>query len=145
MAGNKVDAIFASEAIAQIIKVKQELALADAELINLSQNAAKASASIRGISTPSGLDKTVTDTTQLNTELERQNKIIQGLEAQIKKLSQVRATNNKMSAEEAVKQRILNKNALDQAKAVSSLVGAYDKLSLAHQKAFKNDKKKKAK
>ena len=138
MAGNKVDAIFASEAIAQIIKVKQELALADAELINLSQNASKASASIRGISSPSGLDKTVTDTTQLNAELERQNKIIQGLETQIKKLSQVRATNNKMSAEEAVNQRILNKNALDQAKAVSSLVGAYDKLSLAHQKAFKN-------
>ena len=138
MAGNKVDAIFASEAIAQIIKVKQELALADAELINLSQNASKASASIRGISTPSGLDKTVTDTTQLNAELERQNKIIQGLETQIKRLSQVRATNNKMSAEEAVNQRILNKNALDQAKAVSSLVGAYDKLSLAHQKAFKN-------
>ena len=138
MASNKVDAIFASEAIAQIIKVKQELALADAELINLSQNATKASASIRGISSPSGLDKTVTDTTQLNAELERQNKIIQGLETQIKKLSQVRATNNKMSAEEAVNQRILNKNALDQAKAVSSLVGAYDKLSLAHQKAFKN-------
>ena len=138
MAGNKVDAIFASEAIAQIIKVKQELALADAELINLSQNASKASASIRGISSPSGLDKTVTDTTQLNAELERQNKIIQGLETQIKKLSQVRATNNKMSAEESVNQRILNKNALDQAKAVSSLVGAYDKLSLAHQKAFKN-------
>ncbi|MGL4673451.1 MAG: hypothetical protein ACRCXK_01185, partial [Wohlfahrtiimonas sp.] len=138
MAGNKVDAIFASEAIAQIIKVKQELALADAELINLSQNASKASASIRGISTPSGLDKTVTDTTQLNAELERQNKIIQGLETQIKRLSQVRATNNKMSAEEAVNQRILNKNALDQAKAVSSLVGAYDKLNLAHQKAFKN-------
>ena len=84
------------------------------------------------------MDKTVTDTTQLNAELERQNKIIQGLETQIKKLSQVRATNNKMSAEEAVNQRILNKNALDQAKAVSSLVGAYDKLSLAHQKAFKN-------
>ena len=138
MAGTKVDAIFASEAIAQIIKVKQELSLADAELINLSQNAAKASASIRGISSPSGLDKTVTDTTQLNAELERQNKIIQGLETQIKRLSQVRATNNKMSAEEAVNQRILNKNALDQAKAVSSLVGAYDKLSLAHQKAFKN-------
>ena len=138
MAGNKVDAIFASEAIAQIQKVKQELALANDKLINLSQNASKASASIRGISSPIGLDKTVTDTTQLNAELERQNKIIQGLEARIKKLSQVRATNNKMSAEEAVNQRILNKNALDQAKAVSSLVGAYDKLSLAHQKAFKN-------
>ena len=138
MAGNKVDAIFASEAIAQIQKVKQELALADAELINISQNASKASASIRGISSPNGLDKTVTDTTQLNAELERQNKIIQGLETQIKRLSQVRATNNKMSAEEAVNQRILNKNALDQAKTVSSLVGAYDKLNLAHQKAFKN-------
>ena len=100
MAGNKVDAIFASEAIAQIIKVKQELALADAELINLSQNAAKASASIRGISSPSGLDKTVTDTTQLNAELERQNKIIQGLETQIKKLSQVRAETIKRVDEE---------------------------------------------
>ena len=100
MAGNKVDAIFASEAIAQIQKVKQELALADAELINLSQNASKASASIRGISSPSGLDKTVTDTTQLNAELDRQNKIIQGLETQIKKLSQVRAETIKRVDEE---------------------------------------------
>ena len=137
MAGNKVDAIFASEAIAQIIKVKDELALINAELIKVSQDAAKASASIRGISSPSGLDKTVTDTTQINAELERQNKIIQGLETQIKRLSQVRATNNKMSAEEAVNQRILNKNALDQAKATSNLVGQYEKLSLAHQKAMK--------
>ena len=138
MAGNKVDAIFASEAIAQIIKVKQELALIDDELIKMSQDASKVSVSFRNISSPSGLEKMISDSSQINAELERQNKIIQGLETQIKRLSQVRATNNKMSAEEAVNQRILNKNALDQAKAVSSLVGAYDKLSLAHQKAFKN-------
>ena len=37
MAGNKIDAIFASKAIEQITKVKDELAAADAELINISQ------------------------------------------------------------------------------------------------------------
>jgi hypothetical protein len=138
MASNRIDSIFATEAIAQVKKVKEELALTDSELINISKNAALASASIRGISAPSDLDSLVTNSNKLNEELDRQNKIIQGLQAQIKKLTEVKAANNKMSAEEAVNQRILNKNALDQAKTVSNLVGAYDKLSLAHQKAFKN-------
>ena len=76
MAGNKVDAIFASEAIAQIIKVKQELALADAELVKISQNAAKASSSIKGLDSPSGLDKTISENSKLNAELDRMNKTI---------------------------------------------------------------------
>jgi len=134
---NSVDAVIGSEAIKQVESLIAKLTQADAELIKISQSAIGASKGISSISTPSGLEKSVSNVTALNTELTKQNAIIAGLETQIKKLSTVRAVNNKMSAEEAVNQRILNQNALAQAKSVSNLVGAYDKLSLAHQKAFK--------
>ena len=119
MAGNKVDAIFASEAIAQIIKVKDELALVNAELIKVSQDAAKASASVRNISSPSGLDKMVSDSSQLNEVIERQSVTIKGLTAQIEALKKARATNNKLTAEEIVQRRITSQNAIQEAKLIS--------------------------
>ena len=134
---NSVDTVIGSEAIKQVENLIAKLTLADAELIKISQSAINAGKGISSISTPSGLNNSVANVSALNAELAKQNTIIAGLETQIKRLSTVRATNNKMSAEEAVNQRILNQNAIAQAKSVSNLVGAYDKLSLSHQKAFK--------
>jgi len=140
MANNKnaVDAVIASEAIKQIDTLIAKLSLADAEIIKISQSSLAASKGIASISTPSGMDKAITNTTALNAELAKQNKQIQALEAQLSKLSQVRAINNKMSADEVVNQRILNQNAITQAKTISSLVGAYEKLNIKHQQAVKN-------
>jgi DNA repair exonuclease SbcCD ATPase subunit len=135
---NAVDAVVAQEAIKQVDVLIAKLSQADAELIKISESALKAGKGISAISTPSGMEKAVSNTAELNAELAKQNKQIEALQAQLTKLSQVRAVNNKMSAEEAVNQRILNQNALAEAKSVSNLVGAYDKLSLAHQKAFKD-------
>ena len=133
---NSVDTVIGSEAIKQVENLIAKLNLADAELIKISQSATTASKGISGISTPSGLGKAVEDTSKLNVELERQNNIIKALELEIKKLSYARQNNNKQSAEEAVNQRILNQNAISQAKSTSNLVGAYQKLDLEHKKAI---------
>jgi hypothetical protein len=135
---NSVDTIIGSEAIKQVESLIAKLSIADAELIKISQSATTASKGISSISTPSGLGKAVDDTSKLNTELDRQNNIIKALEIEIKKLSYARQSNNKQSAEEAVNQRVLNQNAIAQAKATSNLVGSYQKLDLEHKKAFKN-------
>ncbi len=135
---NAVDAVVAQEAIKQIDTLITKLSLADAELIKISESALKAGKGISSISTPSGMDKAVSNTSALNAELAKQNKQIETLQSQITKLSQVRAINNKMSAEETVNQRILNKNALDYAKSISNLTGEYDKLNAKHQQALKN-------
>jgi len=73
---NSVDLVIGSEAIKQVENLISKLSLADAELLKISQSATAASKGINGISTPSGLDKAVTNTANLNAELERQNKII---------------------------------------------------------------------
>jgi len=135
---NSVDLVIGSEAIKQVESLISKLSLADAELLKISQSATSASKGISGISTPSGLDKAVTSTSELNKELERQNTIIKSLEIEIKKLSYARQNNNKQSAEESVNQRILNQNAIAQAKSTSNLVGAYQKLDLEHKKAIVN-------
>jgi len=135
---NSIDLIIGQEAIKQVENLISKLSLADAELIKISQSASVAGKGITGISTPSGLDKAVSNTSALNAELERQNKIIQALEIEIKKLSYARQNNNKQSAEEAVNQRILNQNAINEAKSTSNLIGAYQKLDLEHKKAIVN-------
>ena len=135
---NSVDLVIGSEAIKQVESLISKLSMADAELLKISQSATSASKGISGISTPSGLDKAVTGTASLNIELERQNTIIKSLEIEIKKLSYARQNNNKQSAEESVNQRILNQNAISQAKSTSNLVGAYQKLDLEHKKAIVN-------
>jgi len=135
---NSVDLVIGSEAIKQVENLISKLSLADAELIKISQSASGASKGISGISTPTGLDKAVTNTSALNAELEKQNAIIKALELEIKKLAYARQNNNKQTASEAVNQRILNQNAINEAKSVSNLVGAYQKLDLEHKKAIVN-------
>jgi hypothetical protein len=82
---NSVDLVIGSEAIKQVESLISKLSLADAELIKISQSAMGASKGIGGISTPSGLDKAVTNTANLNAQLEKQNTIINKLHADIAK------------------------------------------------------------
>jgi hypothetical protein len=82
---NAVDAVIASEAIKQVQALKTELAAADAELLKLSQTAVKASKSISGISTPSGLENSASEHAKINAELEKRNAIITKLHEQIAK------------------------------------------------------------
>jgi len=82
---NSVDLVIGAEAIKQVESLISKLSLADAELVKISQSASSASKGINGISTPSGLDKAVTNTSALNTQLEKQNAIINKLHADIAK------------------------------------------------------------
>ena len=82
---NSVDLVIGSEAIKQVENLISKLSLADAELLKISQSAMGASKGIAGISTPSGLDKTVQSTTALNAQLEKQNAIINKLHADLAK------------------------------------------------------------
>ena len=76
---NSVDLVIGSEAIKQVENLISKLSLADAEILKISQSAITASKSLTGISTPSGQEKLVNNTSALNAELERQNKIITDL------------------------------------------------------------------
>ena len=109
-----------------------------AELIKLSQDVQAVNKNSISITTPGGLSKVSADNSKNIAELEALKLKYAELELQIKKLTYARQNNNKQSAQEAVNQRILNANAINEAKATSSLVGAYDKLNLAHQRAFKS-------
>lgn len=82
---NSVDLVIGPEAIKQVESLISKLSLADAELLKISQSAMGASKGISGISTPSGLDKAVSNTASLNTQLEKQNTIITKLHADIAK------------------------------------------------------------
>jgi hypothetical protein len=82
---NSVDLVIGSEAIKQVETLISKLSIADAELLKISQSALGASKGISGISTPSGLDKTVSSTTALNAQLEKQNTIINKLHADLAK------------------------------------------------------------
>lgn len=82
---NSVDLVIGSEAIKQVEILISKLSLADAELLKISQSAMGASKGISGISTPSGLDKTVSSTSALNAQLEKQNAIITKLHADLAK------------------------------------------------------------
>jgi len=82
---NSVDLVIGAEAIKQVESLISKLSLADAELIKISQSASTASKGITGISTPSGLDKAVSNTSTLNAQLEKQNAIITKLHSDIAK------------------------------------------------------------
>jgi hypothetical protein len=91
---NSINAIIGSEAIKQVENLISKLSLADAELIKISQSASGASKGINGISTPSGLDKSITNTTNLNAELEKQNAIISDLTKKLDALAKKREDEN---------------------------------------------------
>jgi DNA repair exonuclease SbcCD ATPase subunit len=91
---NSIDLIIGQEAIKQVENLISKLSLADAELIKISQSASIAGKGINGISTPSGLDKSIGSTASLNAELEKQNAIIDSLTKKIDALAKKRDNDN---------------------------------------------------
>lgn len=146
---NSVDLVIGSEAIKQVESLISKLSLADAELLKISQSATSASKGISGISTPSGLDKAVTSTASLNTQLEKQNTIINKLHADIaKKAEQSRLAEIKLQQQRekafdsfernAQKESALadkNSNAYNKTQAqINRLTVAYNNLSLRKER-----------
>jgi len=149
---NSVDLVIGGEAIKQVENLISKLSIADAELLKISQSALGASKGISGISTPSGLDKTVSSTTALNAQLEKQNTIINKLHADLaKKAEQSRLAEIKLQQQRekafdsfeknAQKEAVLtekNNNAYNRTQTqITNLTKAYN--DLAVRKARYND------
>jgi hypothetical protein len=146
---NSVDLVIGSEAIKQVESLISKLSLADAELIKISQSAMGASKGIGGISTPSGLDKAVTNTANLNAQLEKQNTIINKLHADIAKkaeqsrLSEIRLQQQREKAfdsfdknskkEQAIQEK--NANAYNKTQTqINNLTKVYNDLALRKER-----------
>jgi tape measure domain-containing protein len=94
---NAVDMVIASEAIKQVQNLIEQLTLADAELLKVSQSAINVSKNIAGIKTPSGLDKSTGSTAALTAQLEKQNAVISKVhENLVKKAEQSRLAEIKL-------------------------------------------------
>lgn len=125
---NSVDLVIGSEAIKQVESLISKLSLADAELLKISQSASNASKGISGISTPSGLDKAVSGTASLNTQLEKQNTIITKLHADIaKKAEQSRLAEIRLQQAREKAFDSFEKNAQKESNALKKAEGAYQR------------------
>jgi DNA repair exonuclease SbcCD ATPase subunit len=142
---NSIDLIIGQEAIKQVENLISKLSLADAELIKISQSASVAGKGINGISTPSGLDKSIGSTASLNAQLEKQNAIITKLHDNIAKkaeqsrLSEIRLEQQREKAfdsfeknankEKAIAEKNANTYNKTQAQ-INRLTTAYNDLSV---------------
>ena len=125
---NSVDLIIGAEAIKQVESLISKLSLADAELVKISQSASTASKGINGISTPSGLDKAVSNTSALNAQLEKQNAIITKLHADIaKKAEQSRLAEIRLQQQREKAFDSFEKNAQKEAAIQEKNANAYNK------------------
>lgn len=125
---NSVDLVIGSEAIKQVESLISKLSIADAELLKISQSAMGASKGIAGISTPSGLDKTVSSTSALNAQLEKQNAIINKLHADLaKKAEQSRLAEIKLQQQREKAFDSFEKNAKKEALIAEKNSSAYNK------------------
>lgn len=126
---NSVDLVIGSEAIKQVESLISKLSIADAELLKISQSAMGASKGIAGISTPSGLDKTVSSTTTLNAQLEKQNAIITKLHADIaKKAEQSRLAEIRLQQQREKAFDNFEKNAQKEVALNTKNEGAYQRI-----------------
>jgi tape measure domain-containing protein len=135
---NTVDIIFAQEAIASIKKTKDELALVAAEILKISQNVTTLNNNFRNLHVPSDLTALNAANAQLTAQMQAQAAALAALQNQYNQLSQSRNRNNSQSVEEAVNQRLLNRNAREAATMTSALAGAYGRLNAEHQRASRN-------
>jgi len=138
---NSVDLVIGSEAIKQVENLISKLSLADAELIKISQSASGASKGISGISTPTGLDKAVTNTSALNAQLEKQNAIINKLHADIAKraeqsrLSEIQLDQAREKAFDNYSKKLAKKEA-DELAASNKIIAQKEKEFATFEKQF---------
>lgn len=125
--------------MAELIEILSPSALKDLETLNKGlletiKRVDQVGQSMGNITTPSASGGALKD---LTAEYKKQEQIIQQLQKQITKLSQVKTQSNAKTSEEIVNQRALAQNSDRQARATSNLVGAYARLNAQYQIAEK--------
>ena len=145
MAGNPIDLVVTTDALKGLSDLIARLEAADKALLSTVDSAAKLNKAVGTITTPQGLNANSSDNAQVNAQLKAQadivaklNREIQDLNSKLTKLNETKARGTKLTADEIVQNQELRKAAIAEAKANSDLIGSYDKLNLAHQKAVKN-------
>lgn len=135
---NAVDMVIASEAIKQVQNLIEQLSIADAKILKLSESALASSKAIASIKTPSSLDDSTSKSAALSAELAKQNRIINTLELQISKLKEAKLKLNSATLQQKVDARIVLQNATAEAKATSTTASAYQRLDFAHKQASRS-------
>lgn len=135
---NAVDLVISAEAQRQVLELTNNLKKTDAEILSISANARALSQTLSGITLPSNLTQLNATNAQLTAQIQAQATALANLQAQYNSLSQNRTRNNQQSAEEALNQRLLNRNARELATTNSALAGAYGRLNAEQTRASRN-------
>lgn len=104
------------------------LKLADGIIVKISQDALTAGRNLSSIQLPSDLAQFTAQNQQLTTQIQAQAQALSQLQTQYNSLVNSRRGSSQQTAEEAVNQRILNRNAMEAARINSTLAGAYQRL-----------------
>jgi len=103
---------------------------ADKAMLKAVETSRQLNAGVSGVKTPAGLSAATTENANLTAEIQRQAKAIDQLEKSIVSLSAARKQTAASTVTETVNNRQLLKNATEQARLNSNLIGSYEKLSL---------------
>lgn len=135
---NAINLIVSQEAINQLNVAIAQVEALDKAILKTASDSATISAKLSTIKTPSGVGGNASDNATVTAQLQAQARQIAVLEASIIKLTEAKRKLNETSVEEQVNQRVLLQNATLEAKAVSTMVGAYANLDAEHKKALKS-------
>lgn len=125
---NPIDVTITPEALKQMKDLAIETRKAQEAILKLAQDALTASRNISQINTPSGLNNSSSNNRNNASNISSET-------ANLSRLNDQRQRSTQLTAEEIVNQRILNRNALEQARINSQLAGAYGRLNAQHAEA----------
>lgn len=111
------------------------LKLADGIIVKISQDALTAGRNLSSIQLPSDLAQFTAQNQQLTAQIQAQAQALSQLQTRYNSLVNSRRGSSQQTAEEAVNQRILNRNAMEAARINSTLAGAYGRLSAEQSRA----------
>jgi len=112
----------------QLQKLIDQFKVLDTTIMKVSADALTAGRNINAITLPSDLANFTAQNAQLTATIQAQARELARLQAQYNSLSTQRQRSSTQTAEEAVNQRILNRNARESATINSTLAGAYQRL-----------------
>jgi hypothetical protein len=135
---NAINLIVSQEAVNQLNVAIGLVDTLDKLILKTATDSANISAKLASIKTPSGLAGNSVDNATVTAQLQSQATQIKALEASILKLNDAKKKLNQTSVQEQVNQRILLQNATLEAKAVSTMAGAYVNLDNEHKKALRS-------
>jgi len=128
MADNSIDLVVSKEAFAQLDRLLAEIKAADAAITALNTNAGK------NPTTPSGGEANAAENAKLVAQMKELTAEINRQATQIKKLEEVRKSNNRELTQESVNQSITNQRLRENFKLRNDEIGAYQKLDIEVKK-----------